>query len=472
MRPPRLLRPHRGPRPRSVHPLRASDDRRRPRRSRQGADRAGPRVPQSGHLRRDPGGPARGDPGRGGQELLQAFRSRLQCPAARRPEDGRPVAGRVAEGRPRAAPVAAAGRLDDHATARPLLFPAGPDQPLGRRRPVPRRGGPAAPPRHATGGPRDEQAVAEDGGGAADPLARAGAAPAVSGRSTQAKQEIFARYASFIYLGNGRYGFAAAAAYYFDRELASFTADDAGIAALLAGIGKSPQEYAPEAGESPAAQSPQPDPRPDGAQRLPSGEPRAALSGRADPRCPTRRAQDRRARRGRARARRAAPGRRHRESAGGSLRGTDRGSLDGRRARPGDRQRGSGTGPGRVRGAAPQEPRIGSGLGGRARQRGCGDPGRGRRQADLRRARHALLRLQPGHRLAAPAGVGDEAAGVHGGLRRRHGPRHRGARRADRRARRERWRHQVDRQLRTPSSRARSRCGRPWPSRATPWRCG
>jgi penicillin-binding protein 1A len=68
------------------------------------------------------------------------------------------------------------------------------------------------------------------------------------GSQEQAKREIFARYASFIYLGNGRYGFAAASEYYFGRPLSSLAPDDAGHAALLAAIGKSPREYAPEAG--------------------------------------------------------------------------------------------------------------------------------------------------------------------------------------------------------------------------------
>src|SRR4029079_9039587 len=58
-----------------------------------------------------------------------------------------------------------------------------------------------------------------------------------------AKQEIFSRYASFIYLGSGRYGFGAASEYYFDKPLASYTVDDAAAAALLAGIAKSPLEY-------------------------------------------------------------------------------------------------------------------------------------------------------------------------------------------------------------------------------------
>jgi len=68
------------------------------------------------------------------------------------------------------------------------------------------------------------------------------------GSQEQAKREIFGRYASFIYLGSGRYGFAAASEYYFGKPLSSYTADDAGDAALLAAIGKSPQDYAPEPG--------------------------------------------------------------------------------------------------------------------------------------------------------------------------------------------------------------------------------
>jgi len=65
------------------------------------------------------------------------------------------------------------------------------------------------------------------------------------GCKRRAKEELLARYASFIYLGNGRYGFAAAAQYYFGIPLTAFTADDADKAALLAGITKSPGEYAP-----------------------------------------------------------------------------------------------------------------------------------------------------------------------------------------------------------------------------------
>jgi penicillin-binding protein 1A len=70
------------------------------------------------------------------------------------------------------------------------------------------------------------------------------------GTREQAKREILARYASFIYMGSGRYGFGAASEYYFDKPLAGYTMEDAGRAALLAGIGKSPRDYAPVAGNS------------------------------------------------------------------------------------------------------------------------------------------------------------------------------------------------------------------------------
>jgi penicillin-binding protein 1A len=67
------------------------------------------------------------------------------------------------------------------------------------------------------------------------------------GSKRNAKKEILARYASFIYMGNGQYGFAAAAEYYFGRPLETFTAADADKAALLAGIAKAPRYYAPSA---------------------------------------------------------------------------------------------------------------------------------------------------------------------------------------------------------------------------------
>jgi penicillin-binding protein 1A len=67
------------------------------------------------------------------------------------------------------------------------------------------------------------------------------------GSKRRAKEEILARYASFLYMGNGQYGFTSAAEYYFGRPLSSFSEDDAEKAALLAGIAKAPQVYAPSA---------------------------------------------------------------------------------------------------------------------------------------------------------------------------------------------------------------------------------
>jgi len=67
------------------------------------------------------------------------------------------------------------------------------------------------------------------------------------GSKQRAKEEIFARYASYVYMGNGQYGFATAAQYYFGRPLGSLTAADADTAALLAGIPKAPRDYAPTA---------------------------------------------------------------------------------------------------------------------------------------------------------------------------------------------------------------------------------
>jgi penicillin-binding protein 1A len=65
------------------------------------------------------------------------------------------------------------------------------------------------------------------------------------GSKRRAKEELLARYASLIYLGNGRYGFAAASQYYFGKPVSELTEADADKAALLAGITKSPGEYAP-----------------------------------------------------------------------------------------------------------------------------------------------------------------------------------------------------------------------------------
>ena len=70
------------------------------------------------------------------------------------------------------------------------------------------------------------------------------------GSKRRAKEEILARYASLIYMGNGQYGFARGAEYYFGRPLGPFTAEDADKAALLAGAVKSARYYAPNASPS------------------------------------------------------------------------------------------------------------------------------------------------------------------------------------------------------------------------------
>ncbi len=70
------------------------------------------------------------------------------------------------------------------------------------------------------------------------------------GSKRRAKEEILARYASFLYMGNGQYGFAQAAERYFGQPLAALTVDDADKAALLAGIAKSARYYAPTATDS------------------------------------------------------------------------------------------------------------------------------------------------------------------------------------------------------------------------------
>jgi membrane peptidoglycan carboxypeptidase len=75
---------------------------------------------------------------------------------------------------------------------------------------------------------------------------------ATFGSKQAAKEAIFARYASFVYMGHGQYGFGRAAAHYLGRPLSSLTADDADLAALLAGIMKAPRDYAPSAANATA----------------------------------------------------------------------------------------------------------------------------------------------------------------------------------------------------------------------------
>jgi membrane peptidoglycan carboxypeptidase len=70
------------------------------------------------------------------------------------------------------------------------------------------------------------------------------------GSKRRAKQELLARYAGLIYMGNGQYGIARGADYYFGRPLGRFTEDDADKAALLAGTAKSARYYAPGASDT------------------------------------------------------------------------------------------------------------------------------------------------------------------------------------------------------------------------------
>ena len=154
------------------------------------------------------------------------------------------------------------------------------------------------------------------------------------GSREQAKREIFARSASFNYLGNGRYGFAAGSEYYFGKPLSSYTPEDAGKAALLAGITKAPRDYLPVPG----------DPRPLRRRNeilalmarngYISGGPRQALPGRAGRRDAgeAQSGQDAGARRDRHRLRRAEAARRGRLRRRGSLPGADLGPHHGGRS--------------------------------------------------------------------------------------------------------------------------------------------
>ncbi len=60
------------------------------------------------------------------------------------------------------------------------------------------------------------------------------------GSKQRAKEEIMSRFVSFVYLGNGRYGFDAASEYYFDKRIKELELDDAPKAAFLAGLIKLP----------------------------------------------------------------------------------------------------------------------------------------------------------------------------------------------------------------------------------------
>lgn len=56
----------------------------------------------------------------------------------------------------------------------------------------------------------------------------------------KAKEEIFARFVSFVYLGNGRYGFDAGAEHFFGKRVSDFGSNDVDKAAFLAGLVRHP----------------------------------------------------------------------------------------------------------------------------------------------------------------------------------------------------------------------------------------
>ena len=247
------------------------------------------------------------------------------------------------------------------------------------------------------------------------------------GTREQAKREIFARYASFIYMGSGRYGFGAASEYYFDKPLASYTIEDAGRAALLAGIGKSPRDYAPAAG------SPRPRQRRNQILALMARngyipeDARPAVPGRADRRRPPRAGEDRGARGDRARAGRAAGSTAARASRWRTC------SRAGYECAPRSISgcRGSSTRPWRTGSLSTR-----SGIpapGGSPRARWWCWPTRTRRSwprrgaAALQPSLQPLLRLQPRDRLASSARLGDEATRLPGRVSQRPDARRHGA---------------------------------------------
>lgn len=196
------------------------------------------------------------------------------------------------------------------------------------------------------------------------------------GSKRRAKEEILARYASSVYMGNGQYGFARAAEYYFGRPLSTFTADDADSAAVLAGIAKSPRAYAPDGGNTDrVVRRRNQTLAADGGQRLPvAGSHRAGAGAGASHRAPRPAPGTPGARRRRARA----PGARDEPSrarSGGSPPGPGPGVRDGGCARPADRERRARARARAIRAAASVGARRDPGRGRRAAQPGWTDSG-------------------------------------------------------------------------------------------------
>ena len=299
-RPPRLLRPPRPSRARSFRPLPAAHDGRGHGRPGRGRDPARAGVPPGGDLRRSAPGRAPGHPRGRGQELPLALGGRLQRAAAGDPE-GRGTLARGVVERLRAPAEASPGRVDPHPAARARLLPAVPDRPPGRRRPVHAGLDRAAVDGDRRGGSRHQQAPSEAGGGAPRDLARGGDAPGVpdagagQARDLLPVRELHLHGQRPVRLRRGL------------RVLLRQAAGDLHDRGCRAGgATRRDRQVAPRLcahdGQPATAGAPQPDPRPDGPQRVHRGGSRPAGPGRADRRRSPRAGEDRGARGDRPRA--------------------------------------------------------------------------------------------------------------------------------------------------------------------------
>ena len=344
-------------------------------RPRRGAHRARARVSAHPRVRRDPARGARGDPGRRGQELLLPLRrsttarSRAWC--GRRWPLGlgllAPLGGR--------APLAAS-----------VIFPQGGStltQQLVRgyflrHMTVQEDGGTligdgllAAAASERARRPRDQQARRARSKRSASPSGSSEEMERRFGSRRRAKEEILARYASFIYMGNGRYGFAAASEYYFGEAARQLRAG-------RRGQGGAPRRHHQVAARL-RARSRQHRAAAAAAQRHPRASWRATARCRGEmarraQAVPLRLAgaqqdQDGSARRRRERVHRAEAARRDGVGVGSAHRRPHQRPDDRRQPHPAPGQRGAGGGPARLRARHPASRGHDPGLGRRAAQR-------------------------------------------------------------------------------------------------------
>ncbi|MCK7498476.1 MAG: transglycosylase domain-containing protein [Comamonadaceae bacterium] len=220
------------------------------------------------------------------------------------------------------------------------------------------------------------------------------------GSQEQAKREIFARYASFIYLGNGRYGYAAASEYYFGRASVELhgrrrRATPRCWRRSASRRGTTPRRPATRGRRSRRNQilalMARNGLHPRGRRRRAARASRSASLARSpiktDAPAAIEHVLDELARHGGA-----ASASRTCSRAGSSVRST----IDARVQTIVNEALEHGLA--QLREAASQGTGADPGLGGRAGQRGRGHPGRGGRAAGLQGSRRALLRLQPRHR--------------------------------------------------------------------------